>query len=207
MKRFFVLVLFVYLAFSLSACGSDKKSNSDSKSKEKSEESSKSDQNSTTKKAADGSFSNPITFGSVGIIDEKGLADDNGESVDVKLSVSISNVIRGDEAWTFLKSKDTYNAPAPSGQEWAVFDVDGKYLESTNKNYKVNFNYGFFKAYDGSGKEIDESTVSLGGDGLLKGDGFPGAEFKGWSAVLVPVGSEFTLMYSMASEELYLKTK
>ncbi|MDF2535370.1 MAG: hypothetical protein K0R18_1529 [Bacillales bacterium] len=54
LKKILLFVLFIFLAFSLSACGNDEKTNSDSKSKEKSgeksETNSNSDQNNTDKK-------------------------------------------------------------------------------------------------------------------------------------------------------------
>lgn len=142
-----------------------------------------------------GKRSNPVPLGQTATFDTNFYGDD-GKEYDANLSLTLSNVIRGEEAMTYLANANQFNEPAPEGNEWIIFQVD----EKLNKgDVDVPFyESGFLKVINPDGAELDQSVYATLVDGDTWGwaDMYEGASLTGKHAIYAPIGEDVLVEYT-----------
>lgn len=200
MKKISVLGITILSVLTLSACSSGGDNNvkvSDgaktSESTTASETKESSAKESTTSEI--GKRSNPVPLGQTATFDTNFYSDDSKE-YDGNLSITLSNVIRGEDAMSYLLAANEFNEPAPEGNEWIVFQVDEK-LNKGDADVPY-YESGYFKVIDSKGAELEQSSYATLADGETWGsaDMYEGASLTGKHAVYAPVGEDILLEYT-----------
>lgn len=196
MKKLSLMGLTLVSIFTLAACSSgngnvevtDGSKASESVAKSETTESSK-------QESAVGKRSNPVALGQTATFDTK-FYSDGGDEHDANLSITLSNVVRGEEAMTYLTNANQFNEPAPDGNEWIIFQVDEK-LNKGDADVPYYEN-GYFKVIDSKGAELEQSNFATLADGETWGsaDMYEGASLTGKHAVYAPVGEDILLEYT-----------
>ncbi len=152
---------------------------------------------SNEKKAPEvGKRSNPVPLGTTATFknDYFDIDSDDSKEVDAAVSVTLSNVIRGDEAYKYLVQQNQFNEAAPDGQEWMILDVNLTLDKGDpDRAYYVSPS---FDVIDSSGSEVDQKNYGTFGEGMEFGNVkiFEGGNASGKIAKLVPVGDENLLL-------------
>lgn len=202
MKKLSLMGLTLVSIITLAACSSGDKNVKVSDGSKASESTtvseSKSTAESSTKEEATsepGKRSNPVALGKTATFDTNFFNED-GEEFDANLSITLSNVIRGEEAMNYLTSANEFNEPAPEGNEWIIFQVDEK-LNKGDADVPY-FESGFFKVIDSKGAELEQTSFATLADGENWGsaDMYEGATLTGKHAVYAPVGEDILLEYT-----------
>lgn len=203
MKKLSVLGITVLSVLTLSACSSVGDNNVKVTDNSKTSESTvQSETKATTDSSAKesttsevGKRSNPVPLGQTATFDTNFYGDD-GKEYDANLSLTLSNVVRGEEAMTYLVNANQFNEPAPEGNEWIIFQID----ETLNKGDAdvPYFESGHFTVIDSKGAELDQSTYGTFADGESWGlsDMYDGASISGKYAIYAPVGEDVLVEYT-----------
>lgn len=111
--------------------------------------------------------------------------------------MTISNTIRGEEAFQQLMILDEYNDPAPEGKEWLVFDATLT-VEEGSQDSPFELSISEFTPISSSGEEIhQEEYVSLPDEeDFSRGELYEGGTKKGKVALLVSVGEQPLVKYT-----------
>ena len=80
-----------------------------------------------------GSRTNPVPFQKTATVDDE-LYDDEGNVYAIKFDLTITEVIRGDEAYQKLLSMNEFNEAAPEGYEWVLAKTKVKFIESETED-------------------------------------------------------------------------
>lgn len=96
----------------------------------------------------------------------------------------ITDVIRGNEAWTMVQEANQFNEPPLEGFEYIAIKVRTRYIGTEDK--AVNIDGTFFKSTGSAGVLYDAPTIV---DPLPQLDIslYPGGEFEGWIVVQASV--------------------
>lgn len=194
MKNFKHIILLSTLGLALAACGNDSDVTVTEKSSAAtSEQTSVVASSETTSKV--GKRSNPVSLGEVATSDIR-FFDDNGNEFDGNISLALSNVIRGEEAKTYLMDANEYNEDAPEGMEWIIIDIDFS-LNSASTEDAPYYVATDFVVVASDGSQISQDvypTVAEGEDfGFI--DLYSGGSESGKYAFYAPIDDDILLEY------------
>lgn len=142
-----------------------------------------------------GKRSNPVPLGET-ITFSTNYYTDAEDKIPASVSMVLSNVIRGDDAYNFLMEANQFNEAAPEGYEWIIFDVSLKLDEgSVDDPYRVS---NTFNVIDSSGSEVTQSGYASFANGEEFGwvDIYEGGKATGKTAVIAPVGDTSLVEFS-----------
>ena len=145
-----------------------------------------------------GKRSNPVKLGEAATFDTTYYNPDNGEPIDANLSMTLSNVIRGQEALDYLMAANQFNATPPEGQEWVIVDVA---LVVNKGDVDVPYyEMGRFKPISSGGEEISQAEYPCFANGEDFGnvDLYEGASTTGKIGFLTKINDETILEYTGA---------
>lgn len=129
----------------LSACGNASTNSADASSESSETASVESDTSKeTTKTVAKGNHWNPYKVGETARL-ESGFQDKNGNPYPAVLDLTLSNPLRGEEAYNYLVSVTNSNEPAPEGYEWLVVDIMGTLVEGDENIPLFHTTRAFFR--------------------------------------------------------------
>jgi|SRR5690606_19094051 len=141
-----------------------------------------------------GSRSNPILFQQIATVEDK-LYNNDGDEFAIKFDLTVSEVIRGEEAYNQLKTMNEFNEAAPEGYEWVLAKTKVQFTESETQDLSFMI--------DGI---MNFKMVSKSGD-IYSGDIVPttepdfsfelyvGSEHEGYIGGLVKTGEKAQLRY------------
>lgn len=133
-----------------------------------------------------GKRSNPIPLNQSVVYTETYYGDDYETEYEAKYEMTITDVVRGEEAFNILKAENSYNEAAPEGMEWAVITIKGKLHEGDEDTpYSV---FPMFSVIDSAGSEVTQDDYgTFDGNEYGYVDLFPGGETEGRISVYMPV--------------------
>lgn len=187
------LLLVGLSAIALAACGSTSEqesapSEASASTDEVSSETSEQD-NSTSEL---GKRSNPVPFGETGTVETTAF-DDESNTVEGTLDITLSNLVRGEEAYNQLVEWNEFNAEAPEGQEWVIFDADVVY---NSDNADVPYLISGFVAVDSTGAEVQQNEYAFTPNEIVATEIYAGGETTGSYAIVAPTGEDILLKYT-----------
>lgn len=195
MKRLSFLLLGAFLLL-LAACG-DTEGGSDSADASKDKNDTEVNEDSSSKEDSEsnlGKRSNPVPLGETVTIPGT-VYSEEGDSANGEFSISISNIVRGQEAMDFLLKENEFNEQPPEGYEWMIFDVN---LEASIDNPDMPyFAAPSFNVIDSSGSPVTQDiypTFNSGEFGWT--DVYDGGAHSGKAGVIVPVDEDVIVEYS-----------
>lgn len=162
---------------------------------------------SSEKISTPGKRSNPVSIGETATWDVV-YYDDESNPLDGTVKTTISNVVRGEEAFNYLKNANEYNEPTPEGYEWAIFDVSLTLVEGSEDDSFNTANISITPiASDGS--EVSQSDYATFEDGTAFGwkDLYSGGNDSGKFGVIVPEDDETLLEVSDMNTRIFYKLK
>ena len=140
--------------------------------------------------SAPGKRSNPVSVGQSATWDVV-YYDAESNRIDGVVTASISNVVRGEEAYNQLIAANPYNEAAPEGFEWVIFDLKATLDEGSADDPFNTVNLSVTPvASDGS--EVAQpfyATFETGTDFGFK-DLYKGGTDEGKKGLIVPIGDE-----------------
>jgi hypothetical protein len=137
-----------------------------------------------------GSRTLPVALGTTGIAVM--------ESEGVRLEITITNVVSGDEAWSMIREANMYNDPPPEGMEYVLFYTSLTIVEGPDDETQSFSGYSWnLVRPDGKVEELMDSAWIVEPEPIFDGSGFPGATIEGWSAFARPPGEEVVLVFGM----------
>jgi hypothetical protein len=198
-KKTFGLILLVLLISILGACQSTKEVTVKRSDNVKTEEADKESTTTDIEEKAEaesklGSRSNPVLFQQAATVEDQ-LYNNEGEEFAIKFELTVTEVIRGDEAFNQLKTMNQFNEAAPDGYEWVLAKTKVKFTESETQDLSFRI--------DGM---MNFTLVSESGD-IYSGDIVPstepdfsfelyvGSEQEGYIGGLVKIGEKAQLRY------------
>lgn len=142
-----------------------------------------------------GKRSNPVPFGTTATFNNNYYADGGGE-IEATISVTFSNLMRGEEAYDFLLEQNDYNEAAPEGYEWVVFDITLRLDKgSADDAYSVTPSLNVFSSSGSEVEQIEYASFETGQDfGWI--DISEGGEATGKVGKLIPVGDDVLIEFS-----------
>lgn len=180
----------------LSACSNSNTQNEASQSTPQSSEVKEAEQTKKTTSEV-GKRSNPVKLGETATFDTTYYTKD-GEPLDANLSITLSNVIRGQEALDYLMAANQFNAAPPEGQEWVIVDV----ALTVNKGDAdvPYYEMGAFTPVSSSGEEVSQAEYATFANGESFGnvDLYEGASTTGKIGFLTKINDETVLEYTGA---------
>jgi hypothetical protein len=191
MKKVTTLLLSLLLVGGLTACGSSE-SNSNVTStaqKEKTTTSSEESADTTEKKpeaAAVGTRSNPIKFNEVATV-ETVTYDTNYNELPTTIELSVSSIIRGEEAYKKLLEMNQFNEAAPEGYEWVLALTKVKVTASETQDYPFTITWTDFSILSQSGDQYSGDTYAST-EPMFDFEMYEGNEKEGYIAGLVKIG-------------------
>lgn len=139
----------------------------------------------------------PITFDTV-------YFDDEYEDIDANLTLTISNIVRGEDAFNHIVSLNEFNEPAPEGKEWVMFDVELAVNEGSH-DYPYR-SLTRFVPVSSTGEEVNQDSYSyLGNEEFGNKDLYEGGSEKGKVALLVPTGDETLVEFNDFTNRIFFK--
>lgn len=105
-----------------------------------------------------------------------------------KAELTVTDVIRGDDAWAIVKEGNQFNSKPESGKEYILVKFKIKVLESVDDN-KADFNNSNFTFVSASGTTYDD-FVSIAGVKPELTDMYAGAEAEGYAYDIVDEGDK-----------------
>lgn len=207
MKKLLSLGLVTLCGITLAACSSgDSEVKVSSNSTSTAVTASETASSSTAEESAVGKRSNPVPLGSTATFDTTYYAED-GTEINSNISMTISNPLRGQEAYDFLLSENEYNEAAPEGKEWLVFDVKMK----MNKGSQDEPYYAMpsFTPISSNGEEVAQDTYGTFSEGSEFGykELYEGGELSGKVALLVPTGDDTLISFTDFNSKVFFSLK
>ncbi|HOJ47701.1 MAG TPA: DUF4352 domain-containing protein [Bacillota bacterium] len=130
-----------------------------------------------------GSRTNPVPLGSTYYYDGSGAQIDK-----YKADITVTEVLRGEEAWALVRQGSESNPPAPEGKEYLIIKVKIKAIESENDE-KIDIGASSFDLVGKDGAKYDGLTAVSGVEPQLK-EMRAGEEQEGYIVFAVNVGDE-----------------
>ncbi len=168
-----------------------------------SEESSLETTESSSEELTIGKRSNPVPLGTTVTFDTEYYGD--SDTIPANVSMTISNVMRGADAYNYLLNANQFNEAAPEGKEWVVFDVTLKLNKgSQDEPYYIS---NSFTPISSSGEEVSQEDYGTLGDGEEFGykDIYEGGEQTGKVALLVPTDDDTLVEFTDLDPGVFFK--
>lgn len=192
MKNFKLLAMVGICGIALAACGGE---NTESEVSAPTQESTAVESSAKEEKTADsevGKRSNPYKVGDK-IEMNVTYYDDNSESYEGLLNVTVNSIMLGQESQDYLMSANEFNEEAPEGYQWAVLNTTAELIEGS-EDYQFDL-YLTEEVFDPSGTSIDQMQAAAYSNTALSDQSiFPGASATGDIVLLVPTELDGTLM-------------
>ena len=140
--------------------------------------------------SAPGKRSNPVSVGETATWDVI-YSDAEYNRLDGTVTTSISNVVRGEEAYNQLYSYNEFNEAAPEGYEWVIFDMTLT-LDEGSEDDPFNTSTIFMTPIASDGSEVSQTDYATFEDGAAFGwkDLYKGGNDSGKVGLIVPVGDD-----------------
>lgn len=192
MKKMKYAVLVGLSGLFLAACGEASEVTVESKNTEPetTEESSSTLESVATETSTPGKRSNPVAIGQSATWDVM-YSDADYNQLDGTVTTTITNVVRGEEAYNQLVSHNEFNEPAPEGYEWVIFDMTLT-LDEGSEDDPFNTATIFMKPVASDGSEVPQTDYATFEDGTAFGwkDLYKGGNDSGKVGLIVPVGDD-----------------
>lgn len=195
MKLHKSLLLFGASVLFLTACGEEDTGIEIEESQDDTEVVEDVDANETEESTDIGTRSNPVPLGNTATQEFEFFTEDADYSGN--RSITISNVMRGEEAYNYLMDANPYNEEAPEGMEWVMVDVEYVLNEADTEDEPVYVMPEFIiVASDGSEVSQDEAYPTLN-DGEEFGyvELYSGGTADGKFAFFAPTDDEVLLKF------------
>lgn len=141
-----------------------------------------------------GSRSNPVPFQKTATVDDE-LYDDEGNSYAMKFDLTVTEVIRGEEAYQMLMSMNQFNEPAPEGYEWVLAKTKVKFVESETEDISFNIDGVYnFEMISESG-DIYSGDIYATVEPDFSFEMYVGNEKEGYIPGLIKTGENAQLRY------------
>lgn len=201
----FIFVLCVLICFMCASCSSGESNSSTTSNPGSSNEYSSVDDviesTSSTKTSNVGTRLNPVPIGE--------NATYNGmENLfnDYKAELTVTDVIRGADAWALVKKGNKFNDKPESGKEYILVKFKIKVLESVDDK-KVDMNNAQFTFVNSSGATYDD-FISVSGLKPALTDLYAGAETEGYAYELIDEGDNPLVVFHEGYDgEVWFATK
>lgn len=201
MKRLFIILSTIFLATGLVACVND---DLETQAKEETNDTIETDDNNEI-----GSHANPVPLEENIQLDDiiLDLKGDDLEEYEIKVEISISEVIQGKKAHDILKKENEFNEEAPKGFEWVLVKAKGKVVESETEEVTYPFYDSNFQFVSNDGKAYDEELSAVTPNNLFE-ELKVGEEAEGYISGVVKTGDHFLIQYeTMGDKEVYFQVK
>lgn len=104
---------------------------------------------------------------------------------DFTVTLSVTESIRGADAWETLKTANRFNDPAPMGKEYVLVHFDAKVDAASNKDATVSFNLAAFDLYSADSAQYTQFWTVVTPTPKFDGRVYEGGKLDGWLAFLV----------------------
>lgn len=196
MKKY--LLLFVS-AMLLGACSDsdsaqvttqDSDTEENSESVETKEDTTKTAESDEAKESEVGNRSNPVPLGKSATWNVL-YGDSNDEPIEGTITTTISDIVRGDEAYQQLLTDNEFNEEAPEGYEWLLFNLKLT-LDDGSDDDAFNTSQISIIPIASDGSEVDQTTYATFAEGTDFGykDIYKGGTDEGKVGLLVPVDDD-----------------
>lgn len=211
MKKIVSLFVFGMFILMLGACGQEAKdvaikedqTEDQVQANDAEKQSDKEVDESKKKESKLGSRTNPVTFLKTATIDDQ-IFDDNGNEFAIKLDLTVTEVIRGEDAYQMLLKMNEFNEAAPEGYEWVLAKTKVKFVESETEdlsflidgvmNFEMISESG--DIYSGDIYAVTEPDFSF--------EMYVGSEQEGYISKLVKAGEKTQLRYQdMSGKQVF----
>lgn len=95
-------------------------------------------------------------------------------------SMTVTDILRGAEAWNRISAANMFNESAPAGYEYILAKVKVT-IDKNTKDASVTLGQYDFKAYSSTNSAYDDPAV-VEPDPAFSGDAFAGGSIEGWMA-------------------------
>lgn len=140
-----------------------------------------------------GRRTNPVPLGESIVFEDTYRSEDFEDQYDAVYEITVTEVIRGEEAWAALEDENMFNEPAPEGMEWIIISLEGTLHEGDEDvPYAV---VPWFSVVDSTGSEVaQDEYASLSGNEYGFVDLFPGGSTSGRITKYIPEGDDSLLV-------------
>lgn len=130
--------------------------------------------------------------------------DNDSEGIDGKVMITVSNVMRGEEAYNQLIEENEFNDAAPEGHEWVIFDVKMT-LEEGSMDDPFNTSMISITPISSDGSEVPQNTYATFADGTDFGwkDIYEGGTDSGKVGKIIPINDETTIEISDMQNSIF----
>lgn len=115
------------------------------------------------------------------------------------LEITMTEVIRGQEAWDIIEAENMFNSPPKAGFEYMLTKFKVKVLASKDDK-PLNLYTSAFEAVSNTGTEYTESGSAVV-PSKLSGDVYQGSELEGYTYSLVAPGDSPSIRYGLSYED------
>ncbi|WP_423190234.1 hypothetical protein ACO1PF_05030 [Alkalibacterium sp. f15] len=142
-----------------------------------------------------GKRSNPVPLGETAQIDVRIIDydDEDFETQDGVLEVTLSNIISGDDAYEMLLEENSFVEEAPEGYQWLIFDVEATLVEG---HEDVAYNpLPIISSVSASGAESPDGYYTTIDDEFGYIDLYHGGSASGRQSAIAPIDEEFLIKW------------
>ncbi|WP_062532372.1 hypothetical protein [Jeotgalibaca dankookensis] len=157
--------------------------------------------------SAPGKRSNPVAIGESATWDVM-YSDSEYNAIDGTVTTTISNVIRGEEAYNDLVSYNEFNEPAPDGYEWVIFDL-ALTLDEGSEDDPFNTATIMMTPVASDGSEVAQTSYATFEDGTEFGwkDLYKGGNDSGKVGLIIPEGDDTLIELSDMNTSVFYSLK
>lgn len=157
--------------------------------------------------SAPGKRSNPVAIGESATWDVM-YSDAEYNAIDGTVTTTISNVIRGEEAYDNLVSYNEFNEPAPDGYEWVIFDL-ALTLDEGSEDDPFNTATIMMTPVASDGSEVAQTSYATFEDGTEFGwkDLYKGGNDSGKVGLIIPEGDDTLIELSDMNTSVFYSLK
>lgn len=152
-----------------------------------------------------GKRSNPVLIGESASWDVL-YSDADYVQLEGTVTTTISNLVRGEEAFNYLMEANQFNEAAPEGYEWIIFDMS-LVLDEGSEDDPFNTSTILITPISSDGSEVAQSTYATFEDGTDFGwkDLYKGGKDSGKVGLIIPQGDETLIEISDMNTSVFYK--
>ena len=140
--------------------------------------------------------SNPLPMGDT-ITTDVNMYDDDFNALGASLDLTVTEVIRGQEAWDIITAENQFNEPAKEGYEYILVKVKGMLKDAETEDYPLWFSSGDFQFVDKEGATYDSFSVVIPNE--LGTELYNGGSSEGYIHNQIKVDDETKLTFTSSS--------
>lgn len=144
------------------------------------------------KEKAVGTRSNPLPFGDTITVKEN-IYDDSFNSYGASLEITLLETVRGEEAWTIIKTENQFNEPAEEGYEYVLIKVKGLLIDAETEDDSLLFSSWEFDFVSDDGEVYDFPSLVIPNE--LHKELYNGGTGEGYIYGQVKVEDDFKVSY------------